>query len=92
MKTRKIQAYFKMLKIVMQGCAKHEFHFVVFPRSPFYTVSVKRKGYRKKGTIYERKRTEVWPLPEWNGHAEHRSIHRLGIYHCFVYSNRLDAE
>lgn len=49
MKTRQIQAYFKMLKIVIQGCAKHEFHFVVFPLSPFYTVSVKRKGLQKEG-------------------------------------------
>lgn len=33
----------------------------------------------------EKRSTTFWKIPERNGNAEYRSIHRMGIYHGTFY-------
>ena len=41
---------------------------------------------------HERKSSILRSVPERNGHAQHRRIHRMGTYHSTVHCNRLASQ
>ena len=42
--------------------------------------------YGMKGDCnYEKQNPTFWKIPERNGNAEYRSIHRMGLHHSIIY-------